>query len=56
MTTKVRNVGSVRAKAIYSTIGIINMQGHKETPGLWIAQTEGAKFGLNVATEFKNAA
>ncbi len=50
---KVRDAGSVRAKAIYLAIGI-NMAGHKEILGLWIAQTEGAKFWLSVVTELKN--
>lgn len=43
----------VRARAIYLAIGI-NMEGHKEILGLWIAQTEGAKFWLSVVTELKN--
>ncbi|MDV6340356.1 IS256 family transposase [Nitrosomonas sp. Is24] len=51
--TKVRDAGSVRTKAIYLAIGI-NMEGHKEILGLWIAQTEGAKFWLSVVTELKN--
>ena len=50
---KVRDAGSVRTKAIYLAIGI-NMEGHKEVLGLWIAQTEGAKFWLSVVTELKN--
>ena len=50
---KVRDAGSVRAKAIYLATGI-NMEGHKEILGLWIAQTEGAKFWLSVVTELKN--
>ena len=50
---KVRDTGSVRAKAIYLAIGI-NIEGHKEVLGLWIAQTEGAKFWLSVVTELKN--
>lgn len=50
---KVRDAGSVRAKAIYLAIGI-NMEGHKKILGLWIAQTEGAKFWLSVVTELKN--
>ena len=32
----------------------INMEGHKEVLGLWVAQTEGAKFWLMVITELKN--
>ncbi|SDK24222.1 putative transposase [Methylophilus rhizosphaerae] len=50
---KVRDAGSVRAKAVYLAIGV-NMDGHKEVMGLWIAQTEGAKFWLAVVTELKN--
>lgn len=30
------------------------MSGEKEAPGLWIAQTEGTKFWLQVITELKN--
>ena len=50
---KVRDAGHVRNKAIYLAIGV-NMDGLKEVLGLWIAQTEGAKFWLQVVTELKN--
>jgi putative transposase len=50
---KVRDTGTVRAKALYLAIGI-NLSGEKEVLGLWIAQTEGAKFWLSVVTELKN--
>jgi len=50
---KVRDTGAVRVKAVYLAIGI-NMCGEKEGLGLWIAQTEGAKFWLQVVTELKN--
>lgn len=49
---KVRD-GSVRVKAVYLALGI-NMSGEKEVLGIWIAQTEGAKFWLQVVTELKN--
>jgi putative transposase len=49
---KVRD-GSVRVTAVYLAIGI-NMNGEKEVLGLWMAQTEGAKFWLQVITELKN--
>jgi putative transposase len=49
---KVRD-GTVRVKAVYLAIGI-NLAGEKEVLGLWIAQTEGAKFWLQVVTELKN--
>ena len=32
----------------------LHFTGHKEVLGLWIAQTEGAKFWLQVVTELKN--
>ena len=50
---KVRDTGAVRVKAVYLAIGV-NLTGHKEVLGLWIAQTEGAKFWLQVVTELKN--
>ena len=50
---KVRDAGSVRAKAVYLALGI-NMAGEKELLGICIAQTEGAKFWLQVVTELKN--
>ena len=50
---KVRDGGTVRMKAIYLALGI-NLSGEKEVLGLWIAQTEGAKFWLQVMTELKN--
>jgi putative transposase len=50
---KVRDNGHVRNKAIYLAIGV-TMRGYKEVLGLWIAQTEGAKFWLQVVTELKN--
>jgi len=50
---KVRDAGHVRNKAVYLVIGV-NMEGLKEVLGLWIAQTEGAKFWLSVVTELKN--
>jgi putative transposase len=50
---KVRDNGHVKNKAIYLAIGV-KMDGLKEVLGLWIAQTEGAKFWLQVVTELKN--
>jgi putative transposase len=50
---KVRDSGHVKNKAIYLAIGV-TLEGLKEVLGLWIAQTEGAKFWLQVVTELKN--
>jgi len=49
---KVRE-GAVRVKAVYLAIGV-SMSGEKEVLGLWLAQTEGAKFWLQVVTELRN--
>ena len=50
---KVRDAGAVRVKAVYLALGV-NLNGDKELLGLWVAQTEGAKFWLQVVTELKN--
>jgi len=50
---KVRDGGHIKNKAVYLAIGM-GMNGLKEVLGLWIAQTEGAKFWLQVVTELKN--
>jgi len=49
---KVRE-GAVRVKAVYLAIGV-TLAGEKEVLGMWLAQTEGAKFWLQVVTELRN--
>lgn len=53
LMVKSREEGPVVNKAVYLALGI-NVQGEKELLGLWIAQTEGAKFWLSVFTELKS--
>ena len=50
---KIRDEGFVRNKAIYIALGILP-DGTKEILGLWIEQTEGAKFWLRVMNELRN--
>ena len=50
LRVKVRDEGTVRNKAVYVALGV-RIDGQKEVLGLWIEQTEGAKFWLNVLTE-----
>lgn len=50
---KVRHDGRVISKAVYLAIGV-TMNGVKEVLGMWTAETEGAKFWLQVVTELKN--
>ena len=53
LQVKIRDEGTVRNKAIYLALGI-NLGGEKELLGLWISQTEGAKFWLGILNELKN--
>jgi putative transposase len=53
LRVKIRDEGVVKNKAVYLAIGITK-QGTKDILGLWIEQTEGAKFWLKVMTELKN--
>ena len=50
---KFRDEGFVRNKAVYIALAILP-DGTKEILGLWIEQTEGAKFWLRVMNEIKN--
>jgi putative transposase len=49
---KFRDEGFVRNKAIYIALGVLP-DGTKEILGIWIEQTEGAKFWLRVVNELK---
>ena len=49
---KIRDEGFVRNKAVYIALGILP-DGTKEILGIWIEQTEGAKFWLRVMNELK---
>jgi len=50
---KIRQDKRVINKAAYLALGV-NLEGHKELLGLWLAENEGAKFWLNVLTELQN--
>src|ERR1700730_1567174 len=49
---KIRDEGLGRNKAVYVALAL-NSDGEKEVLGLWIEQTEGAKFWLKVMNELK---
>ena len=53
LMVKIREGAHVVNKAVYLAIGITRC-GLKEALGLWISQTEGAKFWLGVITELRN--
>lgn len=52
LRVKIRDEGVVRTKAVYLALGITR-SGTKDVLGLWIEQTEGAKFWHRVMTELQ---
>jgi putative transposase len=52
LRVKIRDEGLVKNKAVYVALAL-NPDGDKEVLGLWIEQTEGAKFWLKVVNEIK---
>ena len=53
LRVKIRYDGTVQNRCIYLAIGV-NLEGKKETLGLWTAEPEGSKFWLSVLTELSN--
>jgi putative transposase len=53
MRVKVRDEGLVRNKAIYIALGV-HGDGTEDVPGIWIENTEGARFWLRVMNDLKN--
>jgi len=47
---KSRHDGAVKTKAVYVALGV-TLAGEKELLGLWVSETEGAKFWLSVFTD-----
>ena len=52
LRVKIRDEGFVRNKAVYIALGILP-DGTKHVLGLWIEQTEGAKFWMRVMNELR---
>jgi len=53
IVVKIKENNQVVNKAVYLALGV-NLEGQKELLGMWIAQTEGAKFWSSVLVELKN--
>ena len=53
LMVKVREGNRICNKAVYLALGV-NLEGTKQLLGLWLSQTEGAKFWLGILTELKN--
>jgi len=52
LRVKIRDEGLVKNKAVYVALAL-DADGHKHVLGLWIEQTEGAKFWLKVMNDLK---
>ena len=52
LRVKIRDDGVVRNKAVYLALGVLP-DGTRDVLGIWIEQTEGAKFWLKVFNELK---
>jgi len=52
LRVRIRDEGTVRMKAVYLALGI-RTDGSRDILGLWIEQTEGAKFWLKVFTDLR---
>lgn len=52
LVLKIRNDRRVINKSVYLALGV-NLDGHKELLGLWLAENEGSKFWLSILTELK---
>jgi putative transposase len=50
---KLRTNGHVQNQAVYLALGI-NLAGYKDLLGLWVGESEGSRFWLNVLTELQN--
>ena len=53
MHFKVRDNGKVRHRALYNILGI-NKDGYKEVLGMYVSESEGANFWLQVLTDLQN--
>jgi len=53
LRVKIRDEGLVKNKAVYLAIGM-RPSGHKQVLGMWIEQSEGAKFWLRVMNEIRS--
>ena len=53
LRVKIRDEGVVRNKAVYLALGV-DRDGQREVLGLWIEQTEGAKFWMKVVNDLRN--
>ena len=52
LRVKIRDEATVRSKAVYLTLAVLP-DGSRDILGIWIEQTEGAKFWMKVFTDLR---
>lgn len=52
LVVKIRDQSGVRNKSVYLVVGV-GADGHKDVLGMWVQQSEGAKFWLSILEELK---
>lgn len=52
LRVKIRDEATVRSKAVYVTLGVLPA-GTRDILGLWIEQTEGAKFWMKIFADLR---
>ena len=53
IVVKIRENQQVIKKSLYLALGV-DLQGHKDLLGIWVSETEGAKFWLSVLTDLRS--
>jgi len=52
LVVKIRSKGTVQNRAVYLAVGV-PVDGHREVLGMWVQQTEGAKFWASILEELR---
>ena len=52
IVVKIRENQQVAKNPLYLALGV-DLNGHKDLPGIWVSENEGAKFWLSVLTDCK---
>ena len=55
LVVKIREGGVVQRRDCYVALGV-NVEGQRNVLGMWVEQTEGAKFWMHVGSELRGAA
>lgn len=53
IVVKIRENQQVAKNPLYLALGV-DLNGHKDLPGIWVSENEGAKFWLSVLTDLRS--